>query len=185
MKSCRKCSRILPLSEFFRDAAKRDGLRGVCKKCDMDQAVAYMRSHPERMRIAGRAWRQRNKDRCRAIATRFRIKNRATALICSARNRAKAKRIPFDLDEHRDEIRRRVSAGVCELTGVQLDASAMRKWNSPSIDRIDPSKGYVITNIRIVCYAINMALGTWGERVTRDLVVAWLKNKPSPAVSSS
>jgi len=34
---------------------------------------------------------------------------------------------------------------------------------APSIDRIDARRGYTADNIRIICWAANLLLGTWGD----------------------
>ena len=43
------------------------------------------------------------------------------------------------------------------------DERQNRQWNSPSLDRIVPSKGYVWDNVRLVIHAMNVALRNWGE----------------------
>jgi hypothetical protein len=73
----------------------------------------------------------------------------------------------YDLDRYKPHLRKRIAAGVCEVTGVALDMDgfniAPKRWNTPSIDRIDATKGYTYDNIRIVCSAANCGLGKWGE----------------------
>lgn len=45
----------------------------------------------------------------------------------------------------------------------------------PSIDRVIPNLGYVYSNIRIVCFGMNAALGDWGEDKFKRLVKGYLK----------
>ena len=81
----------------------------------------------------------------------------------------------FDLLEHLGEIEARVQTGRCEMTGLPFDFYATGiQWNSPSIDRITPALGYIYQNIRVVCFGINAAMGSWGEAVLRKIVGAWL-----------
>ena len=98
-----------------------------------------------------------------------------------ARTRAAEKNLPFDLDLHREKIRDRVDALVCEMTGIKLDPVAKKAWNSPSIDRVEPAKGYIYANIRIVAFGMNCALGTWGDAPLRGLMKAWFENGASDA----
>lgn len=72
--------------------------------------------------------------------------NKHMRLINSSRNRSVQKRLPFDLDRHRDEIRDRIYNGVCELSGLPFDLTAWKAatWNSPSIDRVVPELGYIL-----------------------------------------
>lgn len=37
MKTCNKCKENLPLDQFFKDSAKPDGLRTICKGCTTDR----------------------------------------------------------------------------------------------------------------------------------------------------
>ena len=46
-----------------------------------------------------------------------------------------------------------------------------------ALDRIDPSKGYVYGNVRIVAFAVNAMLGDWGEDVAMSIINQWLQNK--------
>ena len=46
-KACSKCKRILPISQFSRQAAGKDGLRANCRACD----AAYYQETKERQRV--------------------------------------------------------------------------------------------------------------------------------------
>lgn len=55
----------------------------------------------------------------------------------------------------------------CELTGISFDMTKnklyrVRPW-VPSVDRIDSSRPYTTDNCRLVCAAVNSALGQYGE----------------------
>jgi hypothetical protein len=62
----------------------------------------------------------------------------------------------------------------CALSGVPfslevLGHGAAPRPFAPSIDRIDARRGYAADNIRIVCWAVNCLLGTWGDEVARRI----------------
>lgn len=61
------------------------------------------------------------------------------------------------------------SNGRCELTGIRFSDErrlpARVAPYSASIDRIDSSRGYYADNCRVVCAAVNIALGAWGDGV--------------------
>lgn len=72
----------------------------------------------------------------------------------------------------------KVSTGKCSVTGISFSREkrdtrrGARKANpfAPSIDRIDPAKGYTDANTRVVILAFNLARGDWGDGTT--LIVA-------------
>jgi hypothetical protein len=87
------------------------------------------------------------------------------------------------LYEHRDWLKAKVDAGVCELTGTPFDFSG-RKGNpyAPSLDRIDSSKGYTRDNVRLVCFGLNAAMNVWGIGPIERMMVhrRRLKDPPRP-----
>lgn len=63
--------------------------------------------------------------------------------------------------------------GCCAISGIPFDVGpsreSARRRNPfrPSIDRIDSMRGYELANVRLVCAAVNYAMGPWGEGVFR------------------
>lgn len=102
--------------------------------------------------------------------------------IRQAAYRARKKGLPFDLyePEHQKSILARFQ-GSCELTGIpfELEPEGGKggKWNSPSIDRIKPEKGYVFSNVRIILFSVNLAFSNWGEEQFEQVARAWLARK--------
>lgn len=105
-------------------------------------------------------------------------RRRGKYLTYYAARRARDKGLPFDLDKHIEDINDRVLKGECELTGIHFDLKRNgEKWRSPSIDRVEPDLGYVYSNIRIILWGLNSALGTWGEDVFSFIAESYLKRK--------
>lgn len=177
MRLCRKCGGTFLESQFHKDRSRLDGLRTRCKSCDTASCREYRQSHRTKMRALRKAWYQKNKARVSKKNREQRVRNIASWMVNAAKQRAKAKGVAFDLNEHRRELKARAELGVCELTGIKLDPSARKAFNSPSLDRIDPTKGYIYSNVRIVCYGINCALGTWGEDTLRHMAKMLLKRR--------
>lgn len=103
------------------------------------------------------------KEKDREYQTKYRRRNRARDLVRHARFRAHKKGLDFDLMNHISELQARIDAGECEISGLPFNLGGGRTWDSPSIDRIDPTKGYTLNNVRVVCHAVNSAMGDWGE----------------------
>lgn len=127
----------------------------------------------EKKRIYFKKWRDENADHVRAKEAKRRLEKRGLCLIATTRTRARKKGLEFNLEPYADEIQKRIDKGFCELTGEPFDLSPGRRHNSPSLDRIDCSKGYTYDNVRIVLHLMNQALGEWGEDVLFEVMSKW------------
>ncbi len=91
------------------------------------------------------------------------IEYRASTLLNGAKERAKKKNIPFNLTK--DWIIEKLTFGICEATGNKFyikkyskrDAYEQIHPNSPSLDQINPSQGYTMDNVQVVCDQYNKA----------------------------
>jgi hypothetical protein len=129
-------------------------------------------------------WRADNVIRIRERDARRRLQKRAQCLINGARTRSKSKGIAFALDSFEAELQARIDAGRCELSGILFDLSPGRKPNSPSLDRINPAFGYIPDNVRLICYALNAALGDWGEAALAPIMIGWLRGNAINAIQA-
>ena len=173
MKVCLRCKRTCSESEFHRDRSTPDGLARYCKQCNRASCLRWQRKHPVYMKEYRKKWYTSHPESVQRSGRKFRENHVGSWLILNARNRARLKELPFDLDAHREALLERANRMVCELTGIELIANGRKAYNSPSLDRISPKKGYIYSNVRIVCYAMNCALGTWGETGLRKVIDAW------------
>ena len=133
-------------------------------------------------------WRGRNKERLKHARLKRKAEQKQYSADRRDRNwarymseaigpRCRKNGIPFDLDKHEKELNLRRARGICELTGLPLkkDTLGRRRWDSPSIDRINPKLGYLHSNVRVVCFGVNAALGDWGETVFKKIATAYLE----------
>lgn len=62
-KTCKKCSTLKLLSEFYAKAAcTRDGHEGTCKACKIKFVAAWKKENPERARAAVRRWNKKHPE---------------------------------------------------------------------------------------------------------------------------
>lgn len=80
--------------------------------------------------------------------------------------RVRNKELRFDLDYDFLLALFRKQSGRCSKTGVKfvLPQVARRNPWSPSIDRIDSSKGYTKDNIQLVCWIYNISKYVWDDK---------------------
>ncbi len=143
MKRCPSCRNLLPLEAYHRCTNSHDGVQGYCKGCLYEAA-----SENRRKRKAAdpkHHWSQyvisNTKQRCK--------KSGRSCNITPAGVRAK-------LAEQ---------GGECFYCGEELlfTRFATRrgpKPNSPSLDRVDNTRGYEPDNVVISCNQCNVATGT-------------------------
>lgn len=142
-KKCRKCSEEKDVTAFR--LHNKGGHRGICRDCEN----SWVRET--------KPWQS---ERKRAYQQERRKTHRGFSLTNDARRRALEKGIPFDLDWR--EIQERINTGLCEVTGLPFCLDEPKSWNAPSLDQIEPSKGYTRLNTRVVLYALNTMANNWG-----------------------
>lgn len=176
MKLCRKCQQTKPLEEFFKARSTKDGYRSICKECDTAQHQRYVERSRPAVREWRRGWYRENAEKIARQNRSYFDKYRAKFLVRSAASRARKYSLPFDLDAHTEELQARIDAGRCELTNIPFVLDGARDWAGPSLDRIIPANGYVYSNIRVICRAMNCALGEWGGDVLNYVIDEWRRN---------
>ena len=83
--------------------------------------------------------------------TRPALTSKEKRVVLSARQRAKKKGLDFDL--HPEDVK---FPACCPVFGVALSGGTQQSHeNSPSLDRVDSSKGYTTDNIAIICHRAN------------------------------
>lgn len=183
MKECCRCNIVKPQGDFSPNKRAADGLNYACKACYRESDRARYGANREEINARARAKHKLNPLIAIEHGRKYRAKHPHRTMVLHARKRAAKFNLEFDLDGHIGAIKTRVDLMVCEMSGVKLVSSAgcggtgKRHFNTPSIDRIDNARGYTYDNIRIVCWGMNCALGTWGEDVLAKIMKGWLREK--------
>lgn len=139
-KTCTQCKTQKPISEFYRRTLSPDGISYRCKKCDgINRHRTYLRNRPATLIAASMEYVYRPTHR----------------MFLDAKRRAKAKGIRFEINESN-----LIVPAICPVLGIKIIPGAKRNgmWlanESPSLDRIIPSLGYVKGNVRVISNRAN------------------------------
>jgi hypothetical protein len=149
---CKTCGTVKSTSEFYKSKLTLSGYRGSCKKCINIQNTKYW--------VENREWliKHRNSIKFSDIEKynkehkEWIMRNRSKYLLSLARKRAKEKNRDFDI-EYTDII----IPDVCPYLKISLKTDWASGFDiaSPSLDRIDNSKGYTKDNIMVISRLAN------------------------------
>ena len=141
-------------------------------------------NNPEKVKANQLRWRLSNPEKVCKTRYNWRktnpIRAQVSALVEAAKRRSREQKVPFDVDlMSRAAIETRMLAlPFCECCRVDLAIGSNKKAkaNSPSIDKINPSLGYVDGNVAILCFRCN----TIKQNATADELLcigSWLKER--------
>lgn len=108
---------------------------------------------PEARRAYDREYYAKNGHKYAHRHRIWRVSNPGRARFLAYRKRAQQRNLPFTLQQE-DFV---IQETLCPLCGILLTNpdSGMVQPNTPSMDRIVPSLGYVKENVWHICYACN------------------------------
>lgn len=141
-RHCRKCDQIKPLTDTYFFSYKAKGkqrnmkllFRELCKTCT--QVRTKKATKKKVSSLLGYMQRAMYNVRQRGKKQKVEVKITAEDLV--------------DIFN--------CQTGLCSLSGMPLDWQTFAKGRSPltcSIDRIEPKKGYVKDNVRLLCFQVN------------------------------
>lgn len=159
-KICRVCKKDIDISLFGINKAYKDGYDTQCKNCRNIKAAIQRDKHRESInkRYVERYHNDEEfKNHRIEIGKKSSKKSRSEHpekwMIISAKNRAKEKGWDFNLEE--SDI---IIPKYCPILEIELLPGGVGKqtFNSPSLDRIDSTKGYIKGNVRVISLRANM-----------------------------
>jgi hypothetical protein len=166
MKMCNKCKEKKPLTQFVKNKQCKDGYAGTCKKCQNQYSKNWKQENSERLsaerrkryaETEGKEVKKRELERRK----KYPLRRRCQLLRSGMNDRAKTKGIEFDGDFFTvSYLMERLSKKPhCECCGKKLDIEFKQNKkfndNSPSMDRVDPCKGYTKENTAVLCWGCN------------------------------
>ena len=95
----------------------------------------------------------------------------------AAKRRSSAKKIPFDIS-HEDIV----IPNRCPILGIELEVNKAKdgrkgpKPNSPSLDKLIPSKGYVKGNIAVISHKANLMKSN-GSLEEIEAIIKWMEER--------
>jgi hypothetical protein len=139
------------VKEVNREWSRRHRLNPDVKERERTAAKKWRDNNLERARESSRRWFREHPDYMKQWAYEDRRKNPVRYMLRNSRNRAKEIGVEFALlPEHI------VIPEFCPVLGMRLEQFDPKAWASPSIDRLDNSKGYTPDNIKIISNRANM-----------------------------
>lgn len=111
----------------------------------------YRKKNREQIKVRQQKWRAANRPKILASQNRWAVENRERVLFNNARNSAKRRGLVFAIKVSDISIPTR-----CPVLGIPLAATrGKRRPDSPSLDRMDNTKGYLPDNIVVVSWKAN------------------------------
>lgn len=142
-KRCSRCGEVKPVSEFSKNRSQKNGLACQCKTCVKE----YQEANVDKIRKQKNAYAARKKE----YYKEYRKANVDAFILSQIKARAKKKGLDFSL-----ELKDIQGVAHCPVFGYRLKRGEGKAVpTSPSVDRIDPSKGYTKDNIQILSQRAN------------------------------
>lgn len=165
-KQCNMCGEHKALFEFSKNKASKDGLQYKCRACDLTYQTKRRSENKEAVLEYGRKYQaSKRKD----------FEYRLKMLLNVSKQRANLKNREHTLTL--TDIKELYPAdGKCPVFGLTLEFnSAGFRETSPSLDRIDSSKGYTRDNVQVISWKANR-LKAYATVEELEILVAFLKH---------
>ncbi len=173
---CSKCRQVLPASDFG-PGKKKNGLNSWCRQCHRGVVSQWQKTETGRESKHEYRSTKRSKDsEAQGHKSRLRApggwQRRQVQCI---RSRAKRLGVPFDLTV--DDL---TIPTYCPVLGILLLIGDGRHRDaSPSVDRIDPARGYVRGNVAVISNRANRIKNDGTTEEHRRLV-SWMQIVGAP-----
>jgi hypothetical protein len=123
---------------------------------------------------------QRRKEKTERLRLERPMRERAQLIRVGMRERSRERGLEFDADILTVDyiIEWLKNTPLCPCCGTEIDygfKAGNRKNNSPSIDRFDPSRGYTVDNISILCWRCNN-LKRDATADELEVIIRWMRS---------
>ena len=165
LRICRVCKDPKPPADFRPD-------RRVCRKCVSKVNSRRLRSNSTRygaFKTYQKQWELDNHERRKQYDLGWRKNNVERLLLYHAK--ARAKRYNVECSLGLEDI---IIPNVCPVLKIPIKADLMGSDNSPSLDRLVPSKGYTKENTRVISCRANV-IKNCGTTKEHEMIVEYMK----------
>lgn len=156
-KICEVCHQDLSLELYSKDKSQQDGHCRKCKACTRLYHMSYYRNNRERVlqrtREHAKLYLRRPSVQLhrKLYKTKYWHANPEKSLLKGALARSRQLGLPFNLD-----LSDIVIPSHCPILGIELVKNyGNHKANSPTLDRLDNSKGYIKGNVKVISFKAN------------------------------
>lgn len=163
--------------------ALRRTKNAMCSECQRIKTRNWGLIHRDMVLSQKRQRYQDRKAEIRSCAALNHQKRRGTVRGAMAiklgkiKTRCSYKAIPYAVDTDHLEMLWNVQEGKCALSGMPMRLNGRLSFDSCSVDRIEPDKGYVAGNVRLLCSWVNAAKGTMGDDQFMALVEGFVAHR--------
>ena len=171
-KICSKCKLEKPIDDFHKSKKGLYNRYNICKICK--NSLKRSDSYKEKTRL------YKQSEKGKQVNKEWTIRKKELLLIASAKHRAKKYGLDFNIDS--SDI---IIPEVCPVLGIPIFRNNPQcKDNSPSLDRIDNSKGYVKGNVCVISFRANQ-LKNCGTLEEHKKIIQYMESRLSPSTSQT
>jgi hypothetical protein len=130
-----------------------------------ERARKWRKDNPEKYKQHQKKYRDAHPQQLLQRVKNWRYKNPEKAMLQRVRARARRKQYEFNL-----EISDILIPSICPILGISIDkiVTGTPRNDSPSLDRIDNTKGYIKGNVMVISHKANvMKLNATPEELIR------------------
>lgn len=180
LKTCKICGKEKDLSLFSPHGKSKKGTvvyTPTCKECRTKQGreerTQYLTKTCEGCGVSWRRGNGETKKTKTLCPTCYPLYRAAFQLVANAKHRATKKGLEYDIDV--DFIYDILKGGKCARTGIEFslgyNGKSFKDRNAytPSIDKIDPTKGYTKDNVQVVCWWYNLSKSNFSDQTVLEL----------------
>jgi hypothetical protein len=148
---CGRCGEYKTPSEFYKNSKALHGTQAYCKPCVREYAGTGK-------------WSEWRKERYYRDPTR--------TIWIEARTRARKQGLPFDIEPSDCSI-----PEFCPVLGIRLlpKGKGTHTDATPTLDKVEPSKGYVKGNVNVISWKANRLKSNCDEPETFESIAAYIR----------